>query len=366
VKPDWPRLLAAGTVTARAPCRIDLGGTLDIPTIGMPLGHLSPCTFNIALDLPTRVEVTPYRPGWVSVASRGFETALFRLDEAPFDHPLGLIFAIAACFQADGVAIEIDSRSPPRSALGGSSVAAVALVGAFVRILAGGAATRTIDRCRCALMAHRIEAAVAGVPCGLQDQLAAAYGGINGWYWDHQAGGRHFHRRRLGLIGGRRRLNDCLLLAYAGRPHASCDVNGQWIRGFLQGHNRQQWRQIAALTHDFIDSWHRGDMVAAAAAMNAETDLRRQMTPQVLDPAGQELVDAAAEAGCGARFAGAGGGGCVWALGPETEIAGLRETWQNILAAVPHGVLLPVCVDTQGLKVSVVSPTRNEVFDHPG
>ena len=215
---DWQRLLAANTVTASAPCRIDLGGTLDIATIGMPLGHLAPCTFNIALDLRTRVRLTAHRPGRVRIASRGFEPASFDLDEAPFDHPLGLMFAIAACFGADGVSIEIDSRSPPRSALGGSSVAAVALVGAFSKLAALGGAGKPLDRLRCALLAQRVEAAVAGVACGLQDQLAAAYGGVNGWYWDYGRTGPPFRRRRLDSLGAHRNPAAGLLVAYAGRP----------------------------------------------------------------------------------------------------------------------------------------------------
>ncbi len=352
---DWSGLLAAHTVTASAPCRIDLGGTLDIATIGMPLGHLAPCTFNLALDLRTRVKLTAYRPGRVRVASRGFEPAAFVLDEAPFDHPLGLMFAIAAYFRAEGVAIEIDSQSPPRSALGGSSVAAVALVGAFSRLVSLGGAGKPLDRLGCALLAQRIEAAVAGVPCGLQDQLAAAYGGVNGWYWDYGRAGSPFRRRRLNRPHAQRDPACGLLVAYAGRPHHSSDVNGQWVRGFLKGRHRRDWRRIVALTHDFIEAWSRQDWPGAVAAMNTETDLRRRMTPQVLDSGGRLLVEAAIAAGCGARFAGAGGGGCIWALGEQTAIAGLREKWQDTLATVSGGILLPIGVDSRGLQVSVVS-----------
>ena len=360
MKPDWAQLLAGGAVTASAPCRVDLGGTLDIDTIGMPLRHWQPCTVNIALDLRTRVTIAPFRPGWIEVASRGFEVARFRSATAPFDHPLGLIFAVAAYFQAAGVAISIDSSSPPRSALGGSSVAAVALVGAFCRALAAAGPARAVSRRRCALLAHRIEAAVAGVACGLQDQLAAAYGGVNAWYWSYAPGRTPFSRRVLTIPGGRRRLADCLLVAYGGRPHVSRDINGQWVRAFLQGRHRPRWRQINALTHVFIDAVCRGDLPAAAAAMNAETDLRRQMTPRVLDPVGRQLVDAAVATGCGARFAGAGGGGCIWALGPETAVAELRKTWQTMLAAVQGAGVLPVGIDARGLCVQQPAPGPGE------
>jgi D-glycero-alpha-D-manno-heptose-7-phosphate kinase len=149
-------------------------------------------------------------------------------------------------------------------------------------------------------------------------------------------------------------LNRSLLVAYGGNPHVSLDVNGRWVHGFRHGgSHRDLWRQIAALSHDFIDAWERGDLKAAGEVLNVDTRLRRQMTPEVLDEAGQRLADAAVAAGCGARFAGAGGGGCVWGLGTAAAIAGLRETWQTILASIPGGRLLDTRVDPQGVAVSM-------------
>jgi len=104
-------------IEASAPCRIDMGGTLDIPIFYYPLRHLAPCTFNVAIGLRTRVSLLPHTRGLVKISSRGFETAEFPLDSVPFNHPMGLMFATAAYFQAEGVHITIESSSPPRSAL---------------------------------------------------------------------------------------------------------------------------------------------------------------------------------------------------------------------------------------------------------
>jgi D-glycero-alpha-D-manno-heptose-7-phosphate kinase len=339
-------------VEASAPCRIDLGGTLDLAAVGLPLDSLAPCTVNIALDLRTRVSVSPGPAGWIQVTANGFAPAAFAPGQAPYDHTLGLVFAVADCFGVDGVRIRIASSSPPRSALGGSSVAAVALVAALSRLCASGP-SRRVDRRQIALLAHRIEGAAAGVACGLQDQLAAAFGGINAWYWSHRRGPSAFRRRRLAAPGGVGALNRCLLVAYGGTPHVSLDVNGRWVQAFRHGGApRDLWRRIALLTHDFIDAWERGDLKAAGEVLNADTRLRRQMTPEVLDEAGQRLVEAAMAAGCGARFAGAGGGGCIWALGGVSAIAGLRETWQTVLASIPGGLLLDARVDARGVTVS--------------
>ena len=94
------KILESEPIAASAPCRIDMGGTLDISTFSYPLRCLAPCTFNIALELRTRVRLQAFSRGRIKISSRGFKDAQFSADAAPFDHPLGLMFATAAYFNA--------------------------------------------------------------------------------------------------------------------------------------------------------------------------------------------------------------------------------------------------------------------------
>jgi D-glycero-alpha-D-manno-heptose-7-phosphate kinase len=325
-----------------------MGGTLDISTFHYPLHYLGPCTFNIAIDLRTQVRILPYEYGKVRVSSRGFESAEYPLDEAPFDHPLGLMFAIAGYFRAGGVHIVIDSASPPRSALGGSSSAAVALIAAFDHAF-GESGRKTFSTRQKVMLAHAIESSVAGVPCGVQDQLAAAYGGVHAWYWSGQAHGALFKKKVVVPRRHHRSFEKHLLLAYCGIPHESKDINGRWVAGFLAGCNRAHWVKIVRYTRDFIDAVASGDYADACRAMNRETALRRELTPDVLDPVGERLVDTAEASGCGARFSGAGGGGCIWALGPADNIDRLQDKWQTILAKRQDACLLSAHIDAGGL-----------------
>jgi len=116
-------VLETSTPEASVPCRIDLGGTLDLRTFHYPLTHLKPSTFNIALDLRTNVRLSPYKNGMVKISSKGFESAEYPAGRASFSHPMGLMFAVSSYFGVSGVHIQITSSSPPRSALGGSSAA---------------------------------------------------------------------------------------------------------------------------------------------------------------------------------------------------------------------------------------------------
>lgn len=344
--------LESGPIEASAPCRIDMGGTLDIPTFYYPLRHLDPCTFNIALGLRTRVRMQPYTKGVIKISSRGFKDAEYPADAAPFDHPLGLMFATATYFNAGGVHIDIESGSPPRSALGGSSVAAVALVAALATLFQrGGESDNNINRRLIALLAYKLEETVAGVPCGSQDQLAAAYGGVHVWYWKDRPDRSHFKRIVAVKKEYHKELERRLLLAYCGKPHVSKDINGRWIQQFFAGKNRVVWKEIIDQTRQFAAALTDRNYSQAVVHMNRETALRRAMTPDVLDNVGVRLVESALQNGCGARFTGAGGGGCIWALGESENVDRLRPLWEESLSTRKEARLLDAKIDTAGVCI---------------
>jgi len=348
---DITKKLESEPIEASAPCRIDMGGTLDISTFSYPLRYLAPCTFNIALGLRTRVRLQPYSRGRIKISSRGFKDAQFTADAAPFDHPLGLMFATAAYFSARGIHIDIDSQSPPRSALGGSSVAAVALVAAFSKLTAHEKSAVRMNRRSIALTAYQIEQSVAGVPCGIQDQLAAAYGGVNIWHWQADPKQSVFKRQCAMRKGLHKEVERHLLIAYCGQPHASKDINGLWVRQFLSGRYRDLWAEIILCTQNFASALVKGDYQQAAIQMNRETAIRRTLTPDVLDSVGERLVDIARQNDCGARFTGAGGGGCLWAVGKIENIDRLRPLWEKTLSAREEACLLDAKIDSKGLVV---------------
>jgi D-glycero-alpha-D-manno-heptose-7-phosphate kinase len=343
--------LESNPIEASAPCRIDMGGTLDIPTFYYPLRHLSPCSFNIALTLRTRVRLLPYARGRIKISSRGFKTAQFPADAAPFNHPMGLMFATAAFFNAEGIHIDIESQSPPRSALGGSSAAAVALVAAFLKLRADTESGDRANRRRVALLAYQLEQSTAGVPCGFQDQLAAAYGGVNVWSWRTDPDRSVFRRKMVVAKKGHKELATHLLLAYCGKPHASKDINGRWVKQFLSGLNRNLWMDVIACTREFVTALAGKNYQKAAEHMNRETGIRRKMTPDVLDNVGGRLVGIALQNDCGVRFTGAGGGGCLWALGKIEHIDRLRPLWQKSLSSRKEACLLDVGIDSKGVVV---------------
>ncbi|ETR74217.1 MAG: GHMP kinase [Candidatus Magnetoglobus multicellularis str. Araruama] len=322
-------------VTTSAPCRIDFGGTLDISLLHYTLRHLKPCTFNVALDMRTRVTIRPYTKDQVKISSKGFTDASFSADNLPFDHPLGLMFAIASYYRITGAHIHIDSSSPPRSALGGSSTAAVALIAALSSVV-----DETITPHQIAQLAYQIESNVARVPCGIQDQLAAVSGGVNIWHFGASPAAPQFTQECLSPKMDHSDFQKHILIAYCGVPHESKDINGQWIKQFLQGTSRKQWQQIVHLTHTFTKALLNQDWSTVVSTMNDEVGIRLQMTPDVLDKTGKLLRQSAIDNQCAARFTGAGGGGCMWAIGEIANIDKLRDVWQTILNSHSDASLL--------------------------
>jgi D-glycero-alpha-D-manno-heptose-7-phosphate kinase len=341
------KILENRQIKTSVPCRIDFGGTLDLSTFYLAMINDKPSTFNIALDMRTHVELSPWKEGVVKVSSRGFDSAEFEDGQAPFDHPMGLMFGVANYFGVHGVHIKINSTSPPRSALGGSSSAAVAIVAALYQAL-----DKPLNPEAIAWLALYIEASVAGVPCGLQDQLAAAYGGVNQWMW--QMGDKSPRFERVNIFNTKEEtqaFNDNLLVSYCGIPHVSKNINSQWVKSFISGETREVFRKIVGLTDKFSKAVKSLDFRQAADLMVQETEARLSMTPDVLDNVGKKLFEKAVSCDCGARFTGAGGGGCLWAIGNAADIKKLKPLWQDVLSPIENATVLDTKIENEGIII---------------
>ena len=244
-------LLTRSPVKASAPCRVDAGGTWDIKALALPLEQKTPATVNMALTLRTTVTLRPYEDRQVKISSRGFsrtETAFS--DRLPFDSPFGLFFAAVSYFGVHGLEIEIDSHSPVKSALGGSSTALVALLGAL-REAATPRDRRTLGGEEILHLAYHLEDSISGGNCGIQDQAAAVYGGVHLWKW-------HFGQAAKPLTGislldgkDREALSNHILVAYSGKSHVAAQTNRKWVGDFLSGKTRSGWIKANESVHSF-------------------------------------------------------------------------------------------------------------------
>ncbi|MBW1870381.1 MAG: hypothetical protein JRI73_14340 [Deltaproteobacteria bacterium] len=213
-------LLAQRPVEASAPCRIDSGGTWDIKALALPFEAIQPTTVNIALTLRTSAGLHPYKDGKVKISSTGFaQPEIFSIDRLSFDSPFGLFFAAISFFGFHGLEVKIDSQSPVRSALGGSSTALVALIKALSKVSAA-LGNKSYPRKEILHLGYHLEDGISGGNCGIQDQAAAVYGGVHQWEWRYGNRTAPFQKTSLLNVDGREELSKRLLVAYS---------NGFWL-----------------------------------------------------------------------------------------------------------------------------------------
>jgi D-glycero-alpha-D-manno-heptose-7-phosphate kinase len=334
-------------VEASAPCRIDAGGTWDIKAMALPCEKIEPTTINTALNLRTSVHLCPFDDGWMKVTSEGFSRgAVFRRNQFSFKPPFGLFFGAAAHFDAHGLEVKIKSDSPVKSALGGSSTALVALIKALSKVTG----TTRISRKTLLHLAYALEDGISGGNCGLQDQAAAVYGGLSQWKWRYGRESAPFERIPLLDRAGEQEFSRRLLVAYSGKSHVSATTNRRWIKGFLTGRTREGWIHANEIVHRIAKAIRRQNWRQVALGLREEMALRKRLTPEALIPITEKLIHEAEKMGCGARFAGAGAGGSIWAIGPLRSVQQLRAVWADALGPIDHARILDCEIDPRGVK----------------
>jgi len=344
------KILEEHPVNASAPCRIDSGGTWDIKAMALPLELIEPVTINIALNLRTWVTLSPFKDGWVGVSSEGVSSGeQYPQENLPFNPPLGLFFAAISHFGFHGLQVNIRSDSPVKSALGGSSTALIALIKALSRVSFMLGKKRLSGRGILHLGYH-LEDGISGGNCGIQDQAAAVYGGVNLWRWHYGERNSPFKRELLLDINGQKELSERILVAYSGKSHVSARINRSWIFDFLSGETRTGWIKANDIVNRLAKAIREGHWRNAAGLLKDEIAIRKEITPNALIPITEKLIQQAEDAECGARFAGAGAGGSIWALGEMNRIKVLREIWGKTLSPIKGAKILDCAVDPMGVK----------------
>ncbi len=341
-------VLEKKTCETSAPARIDCGGTLDIKAIALTLQQFTPSTVNFAVDMRTYISLRAYKLNMVKVTSCGFAKEEYQFGQAPFDTPLGYFFAILSFFNVHGVEVVISSTSPLKSALGGSSAAGIALIYALSKTL-DGIGEQKLSKKQMVHLAYYLEDSVGVSFCGMQDHLAACYGGVNQWIWKYSLPNEPFNRVKLLDNAGCNELSPHLLIAYSGEVHNSVEINLKWTANFHSAKNRDKWVELIQHVDEFADSIKHKNWGKAISALRKEMRIRMQITPECMIPLTKKLLHTANQAGCAARFAGAGGGGCFWALGELKDIEKLTGIWECILPKNNGARLLNNKIAEQGV-----------------
>jgi len=336
-------------ITIWAPFRVDAGGTWDIKALALPYEDIDPVTLNIALKVGVEIKIEPFHNGLIKVESHYYPSLQGPLEEVPFEGPLGLFAMCLRHFGLDNRKISIKPDLPPGSSLGGSSAALVALINGIVRLK-----DLPMDPVAIVTLAYHLEDIFQMGGAGMQDHLAAQFGGVNLWHW-HYSTYPFFSREVISEEGLISEMEERILIAYTGSAHFSPGINKGFIKSFMEAKERNLWKEANAVVKELWQALKAEQWEEAAKFLNEETNIRARITKEAMDlGVFNSLIRKAKELGCGARFTGAGGGGCVWAIGEKDKIQALKEIWKDLLEGIPGGRLILSNIERKGIKTTEI------------
>jgi D-glycero-alpha-D-manno-heptose-7-phosphate kinase len=325
-----------------APVRVaDIGGWTDTWFAGS--GRIC----SVAVRPGARVTVRPGgRDVVVTIALTGERFTLEPGDLAGGEqltarHPV-IAAALATLRPPGGLHIEVAADVPAGSGLGTSAAVTVAL-------LAGLARVREIDLspAELAAMAHGVERRV-GLESGVQDQWAAAHGGIADLSVEYP-GARH--RRIETTPDVRRDLDAGLITVYLGRPHSSSDVHEQVIAGFAAHDPTMVLSRLRDLAGEAVEALVLGDLASYGSVLTAAHETVRSFHPELVSPDADQVSAVAERHGAlGWKANGAAGdGGSVTVLArPGDGVEDLRSA----LGALGSVTLLDHRISNDGVVIT--------------
>jgi D-glycero-alpha-D-manno-heptose-7-phosphate kinase len=294
--------------TASAPLRISFaGGGTDVPPY--PAVH-GGAVLSVTIDRCATAELRPRADGDYHVESRDLMArAAFAPDELVFDGHLDLVKAVLRDLTARrpgrGLDLTLATDAPPGSGLGSSSALVVAMLGAV-----GAATGRRWSPAELAWRAYQVERVDLKVEGGMQDQYAAAFGGLN--FIEFHGDDRVEVQPVPVAAAVLEELERSLLLAWSGQSRTDGGILRRQVDGVLGGSARSlaSLGALKALAVAMRDALLDGDLASFADGLHEGWEQKRRLAAGVATPRLDELYAVGRAAGAaGGKVLGAGGGG---------------------------------------------------------
>ena len=349
----------ATAITATAPVRTcDCGGWTD--TWFARRGAVFNVAVNPGVRAVLRARASAFAgPAAVTVHAENYgERYTFVPGTRPWvRHPL-IEAAVESVGVPPGLVIDllVHSAVPPGAATGTSAAVCVAIVGALRALSGGGTGADEVARA-----AHRVEVDLLGQQSGVQDQYAAAHGGLSFIEITDYPAAARLEVEASGATRGA--LEAQLMLVYLGRTHSSSAVHQEVIRGLdRHGTGRRaalgELRAAAVAAREGVEA---GDLAALGAAMVACTEGQRRLHPSLVSTDAQRVIGAAAACGAlGWKVNGAGGEGGSLAILCPPGGAARAQVEAAITRALPACRVLPTTIAPHGLDIAIDHTPNHE------
>lgn len=334
-------------VNAMAPIRIcDIGGWTD--TWFAEHGNVFNIGVHPSVEVQVKVHSAGALPGQVVLDLENYgDRYAFELGESPGRHPL-LEAAIDEIGVPDEASVEISifSEVPAGSSTGTSASATVALIGALDVLTPGRLTLHEL-----AYKAHQVETERLGFQSGIQDQLCAAYGGIN---FIEISAYPHATVTQLTVPNSTWwELERRLALVSLGRPHVSSALHDRVIGHLAQeGPDAPQLHELRRAAEAARDALLEANFCGLGQALTDNTEAQRRLHPSISSTDAETAIGFAVSSGAvGWKINGAGGeGGSLTVLcGPEGDAK--RELGRSLRRVDSHFEIIPTHLSPDGLRV---------------
>ncbi len=239
------------------------------------------------------------------------------------DHP-----SVRACFREmgieDGLEIHYDGDLPARSGIGSSSSFTVGLLNALSAMRGQMRSKQEL-----AEQALFIEQEVIKEAVGSQDQIAAAYGGLN--RIDFHTNGSWSVKPVIVSPGRVEEFNDRLMLFFTGQSRIASTVATSKINNLeiMGGHVRKMYQMVDEAQKIMQSS---GDLDDLGRMLHDTWRLKRELSEKVSNSAIDEIYEAGLSNGAlGGKILGAGGGGFVLFYVPLKKQEQVRQALRGLL-----------------------------------
>jgi len=249
------------------------------------------------------------------------------------------------------VQVTVYSAMPSGGSTGTSAAVTVGLIGALSHL-----SLRHWSPHEIAYQAHAVEVEMLQQQSGIQDQLCAAYGGVNYIEISHYPEATVFPIQVPDSIWWE--LERRLVLIYLGRAHDSSRVHEEVIADLEnEGPESKRLQDLRLTAEESRDAIMAGDFTALGRAMIANTEAQGRLHPQLISADAQRVIEIARGFGAsGWKVSGAGGeGGSVTILCPELS----HVKWEMLCAiegAKPLLRNIPIHLSRYGLCVWEYDP----------
>ncbi len=335
-------------ISSVAPIRIaDFGGWTD--TWFAKFGRVLSIAVHPCSQVQLRVFARQHSRPLVTIYAENYgeRYTMETLDGSYGRHPL-LEATVEFMGVPRGRAIEIDvfSAAPAGGSTGTSAAVSVALIGALDRMTPGRLAPNEVARA-----AHRIETELLHQQCGVQDQLASAYGGVN---FIQILDYPHAIVSPLRLPAAiKQELGERLSLVFLGQSHSSSKVHERVIAELADaGPDAEKLRPLRRTPLLARDALLAGDFHSLGRAMIENTEAQANLHAGIVSPRHQAVIEVARRRGAiGWKVNGAGGdGGSITLLGGPKS-AENRQMLKDIIAEVHGTQSIPIYLSPLGLQV---------------